>query len=413
LRNGRGGFYGSAMDNTARLRLLCLSRAATCTAAMAYAGALPFLRTAWDMDAAAAGSVQSVYNFSVALALLVASWLAGRIGARRVFVVSSWAAAAAAVAMALLARSQVSALPLVALVGITQGGAYTPALMLVAELVPPARRGTAMGALLASGSFGYWLSVSGALGASALVDYRWGFALCAAGPLVGAVAGSLALRGHPDRPASHRQSSGGGVWAALVAPASLLLTLGYVAHTWELLGLWAWLPAFLTHALGDSGLGAVGMGLLVASAVHLAGIAATLTTGVISDRLGRRTVLIGAALCSGVLTALVGLSADWAPWLALVLAAAASFAAYGDSGVLSTAMTESVAPRHLGTVLAVRSLLGFGAGAVAPVAFGAVLDQSGTWAWSFAVLALGGAAAVMAALNLPRRHGAGGLGHTG
>jgi len=413
LRTGWAGFYGSAMDNTARLRLLCLSRAATCTAAMAYAGALPFLRTAWDMDAAAAGSVQSAYNFSVALALLVASWLAGRIGARRVFVVSSWAAAVAAVLMAVLARSQVSALPLVALVGITQGGAYTPALMLVAELVPPARRGTAMGALLASGSFGYWLSVSGALGASALGDYRWGFALCAVGPLLGAAAGSLALRGHPDRPASHRQSGGGGVWAALVAPASLLLTLGYVAHTWELLGLWAWLPAFLTHALGGSGLGAVGMGLLVASAVRLAGIAAPLTTGVLSDRLGRRNVLIGAALGSGVLTALVGLSADWAPWLARALAAAASFAAYGDSGVLSTAMTESVAPRHLGTVLAVRALLGFGAGAVAPVALGAVLDQSGTWAWSFAVLALGGAAAVAAALSLPRRHGAGGLGHAG
>ena len=413
MHGGGAGFYRSAMNNTHRLRLLCLSRAATCTAAMAYAGALPFLRTAWDMDAATAGSVQSAYNFSVALALLVASWLAGRIGARRVFVVSSWAAAVAAVSMALLARSQISALPLVALVGITQGGAYTPALMLVAELVPPARRGTAMGALLASGSFGYWLSVSGALGASALMDYRWGFALCAVGPLLGAVAGSLALRGHPDRPAIHRQQGGGGVWAALVAPASLLLTLGYVAHTWELLGLWAWLPAFLTHALGDSGLGAVGMGLLVASAVHLAGIAATLTTGVVSDRLGRRTVLIGAALCSGVLTALVGLSADWAPWLALLLAAAASFAAYGDSGVLSTAMTESVAPRHLGTVLAVRSLLGFGAGAVAPVVFGAVLDHTGTWAWSFAVLALGGGVAVAAALYLPRGHGAGGFGHTG
>ncbi len=401
------------MENATRLRLLCLSRAATCTAAMTYAGALPFLRPAWNMDAAAAGSVQSAYNFSVALALLVASWLAGRVGARRVFVASSWAAALAALLMALFARSQASALPLVALVGVTQGGAYTPALMLVAELVPPARRGIAMETLLAAGSFGYWLSVSGALGVSALADYRWGFALCAVGPLLGAVVGTLALRGHPDRPVSYRQGGGGGAWAALVAPASLLLTLGYVAHTWELLGLWAWLPAFLAHVLADTGLGAVGLGLVVASAVHLAGIAATLTTGVISDRLGRRTVLVGAALASGVLTALLGLGAQWAPWAALVLAAAASFAAYGDSGVLSTAMTESVPPRHLGTVLAVRSLLGFGAGAVAPVAFGAVLDHTGAWGWSFAVLALGGLAAVAAALALPRRHGAGGLGHPG
>ncbi len=390
-----------------RLRLLCLSRAATCTAAMAYAGALPFLRDAWGMDAAAAGSVQSVYNICMALALLVGSWAADRVGARRVFVLSSWGAALAAVLMAAFARSHDSALVLIALVGITQGGAYTPALMLVAELVPPARRGIAMGALLASGSFGYWLSVSGALGGAALLDYRWGFALCAVGPLVGAVAGTLALRGHPDRPPAHRDggagSGAGGAWTALAAPVSLLLTIGYVAHTWELLGLWAWLPAFLAHALGGSGLGPVAMGLVVASAVHLAGIVATLVTGMASDRWGRRAVLIGAALASGALTAATGWSAAWHPMLALAVAAAASFAAYGDSGVLSTAMTEAVPQRHLGKVLAVRSLLGFGAGAVSPVAFGAVYDHTGQWGWSFAVLAVGGVAALAAALALRGR----------
>ncbi|MGE5516993.1 MAG: MFS transporter [Bacteroidota bacterium] len=285
---------------TNRLRLLCLSRAGTCVAAMVYAGALPALRDAWQMDAAAAGSVQSAYNFSVALALLVGSWLADRLGARRVFLWSSWAAVIAAVLMAGFARSRESALVLIALVGITQGGAYTPALMLVAELVAPARRGMAMGGLLAAGSLGYWLSVSGSLAASAVLDYRWGFALCALGPLVGAVAGTLALRGHADVPHGARAGGGGaeGLWAALVAPVSLLLTLGYVAHTWELLGLWAWLPAFLAHSLGGLGLGAVGLGVLVASAVHLAGIAATLITGAASDRWGRRAVLISPPPCS-------------------------------------------------------------------------------------------------------------------
>lgn len=385
-----------------RLRLLCLSRAGTCTAAMAYAGALPFLRTAWGMDAATAGSVQSAYNFSVALALLVGSWAADRVGARRVFLLSSWAAVLAAALMAAFARSHDSALVLFALVGVTQGGAYTPALMLVAELAPPERRGRAMGALLAAGSLGYWLSVSGALGGAALLDYRWGFALCALGPLVGAVAGSLALRGHPNRTHGRTSAGGAGLWAALAAPVSLLLTLGYVAHTWELLGLWAWMPAFLAQALGGLGLGAVGTGMLVAAAVHLAGIAATLVTGAASDHWGRRAVLIAAALASGVLTAVTGFSAAWHPLAVLAVAAAASFAAYGDSGVLSTAMTEAVPPRHLGTVLALRSILGFGAGAVSPVVFGAVLDATGQWGWSFAALAAGGLLAVGAALALPR-----------
>lgn len=388
-----------------RLGLLCLARAATCTSAMAYAGALPFLRSAWGMDGATAGSVQSAYNVCVALALLVGAWLAGRVGAKRIFVISSWAAVLAAAGMALFARSPGSALVLTALVGITQGGAYAPALMLVAEMVPSARRGLAMGGLLASGSFGYLLSVSGALAGSALLDYRWGFALCAVGPLVGAMAASRALKDHPNL-AHPRRMGGGGrdVLVALVAPASLLLTLGYVAHTWELLGLWAWLPAFLTMVLGGFDLGAVGLGLVVAAAVHLAGIVSTLVTGLASDRWGRRAVLLVSAAASGVLTASLGWAADWQPWAALVLAAAASFAAYGDSGVLSTAMTEAVEPRHLGAVLAIRSLLGFGAGAISPVVFGAVLDgQGGHWGWPFMALAVAGVVGVVAALALPGR----------
>lgn len=386
-----------------RLRLLSLSRAGTCVAAMAYAGALPYVRAAWGMDAATAGSVQSAYNFSVALALLVASWAADRVGARRVFLISSWAAVAAAGLVPLFARSHDSALPLMALVGITQGGAYTPALMLVAEMVPPERRGRAMGGLLAAGSLGYLLSVFGALGGAALLDYRWGFALCALGPVVGAVAGTLALKGHPNRPHPAKPGVEAGMWRSFLAPISLLLTLGYVAHTWELLGLWGWLPAFLAASLGNLGLGPVGLGLAVAVAVHLSGVFATLITGRASDRFGRRGVLVVSALASGMLTATLGWSAAWHPLAALALACLASFAAYGDSGVLSAAMTEAVPPRHLGTVLALRSILGFGAGAVSPLAFGAVLDHSGLWGWSFTALAAGGLVAVGAALALPRR----------
>jgi MFS family permease len=386
-----------------RLRLLSLSRAGTCIAAMAYAGALPYLRAAWGMDAATAGSVQSVYNFSVAIALLVGSWAADRVGAKRVFLISSWAAVAAAALMALFARSHDSALVLIALVGVTQGGAYTPALMLVAELVPPDRRGRAMGLLLAAGSTGYLLSVFGSLGGAALLDYRWGLGLCALGPLVGAAAGTLALKSHPN--VVHGRKTGGtdGLMSTFLAPVSLLLTLGYVAHAWEVLGLWAWMPAFLAATLTDLGLGPLGLGLLVAAAVHLSGVVATLAMGHASDRWGRRAVLVAAALFSGLLSSALGWSAAWHPLAALAIACLASFAAYGDSGVLSTAMTEAVPARHLGTVLALRSILGFGAGAVSPLAFGAVLDHTGQWGWSFAALGVGGLVAVSAALALPRR----------
>lgn len=384
-------------------RLLCLSRAGTCVAAMAYAGALPFLQSAWGMDGATAGSVQAAYNFANALALLLASWLADRLGAKRVYLVSAWAGMAAMALFALFARSHASALVLAVLVAATQGGAYTPALMLVAEMVPPARRGGAIGGVLAAASFGYVLSISAALGGAALLDYRWGFALCALGPLAGAVAGSLALRHHPNTIHPRHGAAGAGLWRIMVTPVSLLLLAGYTAHCWELLGTWAWVPAFLTHALSGLGLGAVGTGLVVACAVHLSGTAANLIAGRLSDRWGRPPVLLGIAVLGAACSFAVGWSLQAGPWAALAVACLASFFVLADSGVLSTAMTEAVPPHYLGSALALRSILGFSAGALSPVAFGATLDATGQWGWAFTVLAAGGLLASAAAAGLQRK----------
>lgn len=384
-------------------RLLCLSRSGTCMAAMAYAGALPFLQAAWGMDGATAGSVQAAYNFANALALLLASWLSDRLGAKRVYLFSVWGGVAAMALFALLARSHGSALVLAALVAASQGGAYTPALMLVAEMEPPARRGGAIGSVLAAGSFGYVLSISAALGGAALLDYRWGFALCAVGPLAGAVAGSLALRHHPNTVHPRHNAGGEGLWRLMVAPLSLLLLAGYTAHCWELLGTWAWVPAFLTHALGGLGLGAVGTGLVVACAVHLSGVAANMVAGRLSDRWGRPRVLLGIAVLGAACSFTLGWSLSAGPWAALALACLASFFVLADSGVLSAAMTEAVPPRYLGSALALRSILGFSAGSLAPVAFGATLDATGNWGWAFTTLGIGGALAAVAAAGLNRR----------
>jgi len=62
--------------------------------------------------------------------------------------------------------------------------------------------------------------------------------------------------------------------------------------------------------------------------------------------------------------------------IAIVFAVGAlyGFTALGDSPVRSTALTETVGASHLGAALALRSFLGFGAGAVAQIVFGRLLD---------------------------------------
>ena len=137
---------------------------------MMFAGALPTIRSEWQLDAASAGTVQTVFSLTNAPALLVASRWCDSLGARRVYLLFSWLGAAALMLFAVFAHSYAGALVLMAFVGLTQGGAYTPALLLAMGMNGPARRGYAIGMMLAASSLGYFLSVFIA-GWSAM---RWG-----------------------------------------------------------------------------------------------------------------------------------------------------------------------------------------------------------------------------------------------
>ncbi|BAI73746.1 major facilitator family transporter (plasmid) [Azospirillum sp. B510] len=392
------------------LLLLCASRFATSLSFMVYAGALGPAMQAWGMSAGEAGSIQTAFNVGYALSLVGSSWFADSLGAKHVFQWASWATALTGLAFALFARSAESGLLLFALMGLTQGGTYAPSIMLVAQGVPAARRGTAVGWLLAAGSLGYFASIALAAGLSERFGYEAAFIACGLGPLLAALLATPGLRRRPNLVAGGPSRRLRGAFHFLADRRSVLLTAGYTTHCWELLGMWAWLPAFLTTSLsgtGEAGSGGAGLrGLWIAGAIHLSGFLSSLLMGRASDRLGRRAVLVA----MGLLGAACSVSIGWLDGMPLpmVLAVAAlyGFAALGDSPVLSTAMTESVEPGSLGAALAVRSILGFGAGGAAPLAVGLVLDHAGGaagsgWGWGFALLGVGGGLAAVCALLLP------------
>ncbi len=77
--------------------------------------------------------------------------------------------------------------------------------------------------------------------------------------------------------------------------------------------------------------------------------------------------------------------------------------------MLSVGITETVPPAYLGATLAIRSLLGFGAGAISPLVFGLVLDlcngaglQDSAWGWAFVSFGIAGVGAALCAVSLPR-----------
>ncbi|HVQ61881.1 MAG TPA: hypothetical protein VMS53_07350, partial [Burkholderiales bacterium] len=74
----------------------------------------------------------------------------------------------------------------------------------------------------------------------------------------------------------------------------------------------------------------------------------------------------------------------------------------GDSSALTAGVITRANERIRGATMAVHSMLGFGAGFVAPMVFGVVLDLAGgkanPHAWGFAFVTLGAGAVAMAGL---------------
>lgn len=401
---------------------LCLSRFLIALVFTSYAAVLPVLQREWAMSAAAAGSVASAFQIGYALSLVGFNLLADRFGARPAFLWSSVAGAPTAMAFALLANGPVSAALLYGLTALSVGGNYTPGLILIAERFPAATRGRATGFFLAATSIGYAgsLFITGGM----LTRFGWRVALVVAslGPVLGALAAVWTVKGMPTL--IHPRRAGEGFSSEFLRnPAAILLTIGYTCHSWELLGMWAWTPAFLSASLvlqGQDLTRATGGGARLGALFHVTGFLASSTAGHLSDRFGRTTVIIAMLAVSTVCSLTFGWLISAPFWILLLVGLLYGFSGVGDSPVLSVALTEAVAPQVLGSALAVRSLLGFGAGAVAQWSFGRVLDATNAgppytrWGWAFCLLAIGGGLGLVSTIWLrfrpESRRLAGGLG---
>jgi len=133
--------------------------------------------------------------------------------------------------------------------------------------------------------------------------------------------------------------------------------------------------------------------------------------GLLSDRRGRATMLLVLSGISSICSFLFGWTFGLPLIITIGLGAMYAFSSLGDSPVLSAALSEATDPAYLGTILGLRSLLGFGAAAVAPLVFGLVLDWTNSatigrfythWGWAFSSLGLLGAGATVAAFVYKR-----------
>jgi MFS family permease len=379
---------------------ICVGRVFAYANFMVYAACLPILRGQWALSATQAGTVASGFMLGYTVSLVASSLLAERFGSRRIFVLSTVASASTAMAFGFLARDYTSGLVLYTLAALTQGGNYTPAIMLMVERYRPEHRGSAVGWLIASTSIGYAFS----LAVSGLLLAWGGYSLAFIGtgllPVLGAAILWVPLRRAPNT-VHDREGTVRPVAVLRKDPNAWRLVAGYTWHCWELLGMWVWAPAFLAASLALSGVASVQaaeVASYLTAAMHLVGAVASSTMGHLSDIVGRRRVLLALAAAGGMLSLTLGWLVHLPLPFLMGLILIYGFVAIGDSPVLSTALTETVGPGSLGSALAIRSLMGFGAGAISPTVFGLALDlavrsenaAAAVWGPAFMVLAIGG-----------------------
>ena len=361
---------------------LCASRSLSTMWIVAYSTVLTVVQASWGLSYSDAGLIQSAFPLGYMVSMFFTGFMSDHYGAKRTFIWGGVALGVSTIAFVLFAHDFWSAYCLHALTGLCAGGTYAPALALVTEHVERDRRGRAMGLLLASSSASYALCL-GIVGlALSFTDWRGGLGIVALLAFLAWPASLAALRGTPN--VVHPRPPGESFLSALPLVIrdrrSMLSISGYTFHNWELLCLWAWLPAFVSAALSAQGgaqAGVVSYSLLLSALAYVANIGGSLVGGVMADRLGRTQTILVWSCASALLSTFIGCFMSLPVSLLIAMICLCNFAAIADSSTHSTVLAETVRPHIVGAAYAVRSVLGFGAGAISPIVFGAVLDSAG------------------------------------
>jgi MFS family permease len=351
---------------------------------------VPSLRDEWGLSAAQAVWLTASVQVGFAVGALTSSVLnlPDRLPPHRLLAASALGAAACTALLAVGADGLAVAVPLRALTGFCLAGVYPVGMKLMASWSESVDRGRAFGVLIGCLTLGSALPhlISG-LGP---LPWRGVLGTAAAVAAGGALVAWLLVRPGPllaRTPVPKARYA----FAVFGQQRPRLANLGYFGHMWELYAFWAWVPAYV--AVSRSGAGAetdvdTVVSLTAFVVIGLAGFAGSLLGGWASDRFGRAPAAIAALAVSGtccLLSPLFFLAP--APLLVAFLCVWGA-AVIADSGVFSTALSETADQRFVGTALTVQTAVGFLLTVVTIALLPLVADAVG-WQYAFWLLAPG------------------------
>ncbi|HWY73402.1 MAG TPA: MFS transporter [Burkholderiaceae bacterium] len=374
--------------------LMCGAEVLSMAGFSAYPALLPTLRDAWNLNGFQAGLVGGAFFFGYMVAVPFLAGVTDRVDARSVFAASCALASIGTAGFAVFARGALTGALFQALTGAGLAGTYMPGLKALTDRVGGPHQARHVAFYTASFGIGTSLSLALAGRLAAALPWRQAFAALALGPLLALALVALRVNRQSPAAASHT-SSWPRLRSALAHPGVRRYALGYSVHCWELFGLRSWLVAFIAFARTVSGSACPWLNATDAAAlINLLGLPASVFGNEWAGRVGRIRWIALAMACAAALSWLTGLAAVAPWWITLGLLAAYFVCVMADSAALTAGLVAAAPPAQRGAALAVYSLLGFGAGFVAPMVFGATLDAAGggpfSWVPAFATLSAGG-----------------------
>lgn len=388
--------------------LMCGVEVLSMTGFATYPALLPMLRTDWGLTNSQAGLISGTFFAGYMAATPILVGLTDRIDARRIYLLATALAFAGNLGFALLAHNLLTAMFFQSMVGAGLAGTYMPGLRLLTDHF----QGSTPSRAVAFYTSSFGLGTTGSLllaGAFEPLGWPWVFTAAALGPLLAGFLVFSFFPAHPAEPSGATPEMFFDFRPVLRNHDAMGYILGYTVHCWELFGLRSWLPAFFAFSLGlTSSQGGFWFGAAALAAwINMIGPLASIFGNEVAVRKGRKKVVLAVMAASGGLACLVGFSAPLPILVVFVLMAIYFLLVMGDSAALTAGLIAAAEPGRKGVTMALHSLLGFGAGFLAPLAFGMVLDLAGgnesVSAWGFAFAALGIWSLLVVAVLLLRR----------
>ena len=385
------------MSGAPLVAAVCIAHVLNLAGFATFPALLPTFFAEWRITNTEAGWISGIFFAGYAAAVPLLAGLTDRIDARRVYIFSAGLGVFASVGFALFADGFWTALGFRALLGVAVAGTYMPGLKLLTDRF----EGPTQSRTLAfyTSSFGVGASISFLLSGeiAAWLDWRWAFGLAALGSAaaVGIVASVL----KPRMPAARPADAIGHVLdfrPVLRNRPAMGYVLAYAAHSWELMALRAWIVAFLVFSQGIQPVGTALMSAtVIAAAVNLVGVPASIFGNELAVRFGRRRVVIFIMLVSTAMGVGIGFTAPLPYAVVIALLFLYSAVISGDSASITAGAVAAAVRGQSGATMAVHSFFGFTTSFLGPLAFGIVLDLLGgnmsllAWGIAFAVMGLG------------------------